>query len=106
MAASYLLTWTGWEQDCLQVSIPVGRPEFLPFLRLFHSQFCSQLAASGKVVLAIEHRDGSGIFCMPRAWTNGRKGQPRNLLYLRESDVQCVQWALSAFHDLTKKLQR
>lgn len=53
-----------------------------------YSQFCSRLAASGKVVLAIEHRDGTGPVCMPRSWNEGRKSEPRSLLYLRESDIQ------------------
>ncbi|KAF5322885.1 hypothetical protein D9619_000626 [Psilocybe cf. subviscida] len=44
-------------------------------------------AASGKVVLAIEHRDGTGTVCLPRAWTNGQKGKPRTLLYLKENNV-------------------
>lgn len=52
------------------------------------SQFCSGLAASGKVVLALEHRDGTGIACTPRLWNQGSQSESRKLLYLRESDVQ------------------
>lgn len=51
------------------------------------SQFCSQLASSGKVVLAVEHRDGTGIFCMPCAWEKDGRSRPRDLFYLKESDV-------------------
>ncbi|KAF9481807.1 hypothetical protein BDN70DRAFT_875743 [Pholiota conissans] len=55
--------------------------------RTAYSQFCSRLAASGKVVLAIEHRDGTGTVCMPHSWNQGRQSEPRTLLYLRESDI-------------------
>ncbi|KAF8165535.1 platelet-activating factor acetylhydrolase, isoform II-domain-containing protein [Crassisporium funariophilum] len=55
--------------------------------RTAYSQYCSRLAASGRVVLAVEHRDGTGTFCMPRAWKNDRKGEPRTLFYLRETDI-------------------
>jgi hypothetical protein len=53
-----------------------------------YSQFCSRLAASGKVVLAIEHRDGTGPACMPRSWNEGEKSEPRPFLYLQESDIR------------------
>ncbi|KJA29853.1 hypothetical protein HYPSUDRAFT_127126 [Hypholoma sublateritium FD-334 SS-4] len=55
--------------------------------RTAYSQFCSGLAASGKVVLALEHRDGTGIACRPRLWNQGSQSDSRMLLYLRESDV-------------------
>lgn len=55
------------------------------------SQFCCRLAASGRVVLAVEHRDGTGTVSMPRSWhIDGNKSEPRTLLYLRESDIQYV----------------
>lgn len=60
-----------------------------------YSQFCCRMAASGKVVLAIEHRDGTGPVCMPRSWTLEGKSLPRTLLYLRETDIQygtCIQY--------------
>ncbi|KAF8204697.1 platelet-activating factor acetylhydrolase, isoform II-domain-containing protein [Pholiota molesta] len=56
--------------------------------RTAYSQFCSRLAASGKVVLAIEHRDGTGPVCMPRSWNEGGKSEPRTLLYLQERDIR------------------
>ncbi|TFK22339.1 hypothetical protein FA15DRAFT_622679 [Coprinopsis marcescibilis] len=56
--------------------------------RTAYSQFCSRLAASGRVVLAVEHRDGTGTVSMPRSWNiDGEKSKPRTLLYLRESDI-------------------
>lgn len=55
--------------------------------RTAYSQFCCRMAASGKVVLAIEHRDGTGPVCMPRSWNLEGKSLPRILLYLRETDI-------------------
>ncbi|TFK71814.1 hypothetical protein BDN72DRAFT_837193 [Pluteus cervinus] len=56
--------------------------------RTAYSQICSRLAASGKVVLAIEHRDGTGHACLPRSWNSeGDKSQPTPLWYLRDVDV-------------------
>ena len=51
------------------------------------SQFCSQLASAGVVVLAVEHRDGTGTFCMPRAWEEDGRSKPRDLYYLKATDV-------------------
>ncbi|KAJ7068452.1 platelet-activating factor acetylhydrolase, isoform II-domain-containing protein [Mycena amicta] len=47
--------------------------------RTAYSQICSELAASGRVVLAIEHRDGTSPACTSR---NGR-----TVLYYREHDL-------------------
>ncbi|KAJ4478305.1 platelet-activating factor acetylhydrolase, isoform II-domain-containing protein [Lentinula aciculospora] len=47
-----------------------------------YSQFCVQLAASGRIVVAMEHRDGTMPSCI--APYNGRK---RPLLYIKESEV-------------------
>ncbi|KAG2013287.1 hypothetical protein CC2G_010216 [Coprinopsis cinerea AmutBmut pab1-1] len=56
--------------------------------RTAYSQLCSRLAASGRVVLAVEHRDGTGTTTMPRSWNvDGNKSEPRTLLYLREADI-------------------
>ncbi|CAA7260046.1 unnamed protein product [Cyclocybe aegerita] len=55
--------------------------------RTVYSQFCSRLAASGKIVLAVEHRDGTGTVCMPRSWNQGMKSGPRPIFYLRETDI-------------------
>ncbi|KXN89590.1 Platelet-activating factor acetylhydrolase [Leucoagaricus sp. SymC.cos] len=57
--------------------------------RTTYSQYCSHLAASGKVVLALEHRDGTGMACMPRSWEANwdDKAAWRSIVYLRETDV-------------------
>uniref|UniRef100_A0A8H7Y0Z5 N-acetyltransferase domain-containing protein n=1 Tax=Psilocybe cubensis TaxID=181762 RepID=A0A8H7Y0Z5_PSICU len=55
--------------------------------RTAYSQYCCRLAASGKVVLAVEHRDGTGTVCMRRSWNAEGKSEPRKLFYLRETDV-------------------
>ncbi|KAJ7765061.1 platelet-activating factor acetylhydrolase, isoform II-domain-containing protein [Mycena maculata] len=51
--------------------------------RTAYSQICSEMAASGRVVLAIEHRDGTAPACTSRA------GSPdeRTILYYRTADV-------------------
>ncbi|KAF8897699.1 platelet-activating factor acetylhydrolase [Infundibulicybe gibba] len=54
--------------------------------RTAYSQLCSRIAASGKVVLAIEHRDGTAHASLPRTWGVGGKSEPKPVLYLRESD--------------------
>ncbi|KAJ6539521.1 platelet-activating factor acetylhydrolase, isoform II-domain-containing protein [Mycena capillaripes] len=46
--------------------------------RTAYSQLCSEMAASGKVVLAVEHRDGTAPACTSRT---------RTVLYRREKDV-------------------
>ncbi|KAJ7904684.1 platelet-activating factor acetylhydrolase, isoform II-domain-containing protein [Mycena olivaceomarginata] len=51
--------------------------------RTAYSQLCSEMAAAGKVVIAVEHRDGTGPACTPRA----RDGSLRTVLYFREDDV-------------------
>lgn len=56
--------------------------------RTAYSQICSRLAASGRVVLAVEHRDGTGTVSLPRSWdVDGSKSKPRKLLYLTEKDI-------------------
>ncbi|RXW25242.1 hypothetical protein EST38_g592 [Candolleomyces aberdarensis] len=52
------------------------------------SRTAYRLAASGRVVLAVEHRDGTGTVSMPRSWhVDGNKSEPRTIVYLRESDI-------------------
>ncbi|KAJ6490411.1 platelet-activating factor acetylhydrolase, isoform II-domain-containing protein [Mycena vitilis] len=46
--------------------------------RTTYSQLCLELAAAGKVVLAIEHRDGTGPACFPHG---------RTMMYTREDEV-------------------
>ncbi|KIY49364.1 hypothetical protein FISHEDRAFT_12236, partial [Fistulina hepatica ATCC 64428] len=55
--------------------------------RTTYSQFCSRIAATGKVVLAIEHRDGTGIACTPRVWNADGSRTSRPCVYLRETDI-------------------
>jgi len=38
-----------------------------------YSQLCTHLASSGKVVLAIEHRDGTSPICRPRSEQTGKR---------------------------------
>jgi len=40
---------------------------------LANSQLCTHLASSGKVVLAIEHRDGTSPICRPRSEQTGER---------------------------------
>ncbi|KAF8195710.1 platelet-activating factor acetylhydrolase, isoform II-domain-containing protein [Mycena galopus ATCC 62051] len=47
--------------------------------RTAYSQLCSEMAAAGKVVLAVEHRDGTAPACTTRT---------RTMLYCREDDVE------------------
>ncbi|KAJ3722398.1 platelet-activating factor acetylhydrolase, isoform II-domain-containing protein [Lentinula raphanica] len=51
-----------------------------------YSQLCTRLAASGKVVIAMEHRDGTMPSCIVPY-----KGSQKPLFYVRESDVSWVE---------------
>ncbi|KAK0234052.1 platelet-activating factor acetylhydrolase, isoform II-domain-containing protein, partial [Armillaria fumosa] len=53
-----------------------------------YSQICSRIAASGHVVLAIEHRDGTAPICVTRKWITDNIRTPRVVRYLREKDVR------------------
>ncbi|KAF8812247.1 hypothetical protein BYT27DRAFT_7132610 [Phlegmacium glaucopus] len=55
--------------------------------RTMYSQYCSRLAASGRVVIAIEHREGTGAMCMTRSWNREGKSELRTLFYLKENDI-------------------
>jgi len=55
--------------------------------RTAYSQFCSYLAASGNVVLAVEHRDGTGAVCMPRSRGLDGKFQTRTIYYVKDADI-------------------
>ncbi|KAF9247381.1 platelet-activating factor acetylhydrolase [Melanogaster broomeanus] len=47
--------------------------------RTAYSQICTRMASSGRVVLALEHRDGSGHAVVPSS--------SETILYIRESDL-------------------
>ncbi|KAJ7590934.1 platelet-activating factor acetylhydrolase, isoform II-domain-containing protein [Mycena floridula] len=49
--------------------------------RTAYSQLCSRIAATGKIVLAIEHRDGTGSTCVTSFPTG------KVIYYLKEQDV-------------------
>ncbi|KAJ7507988.1 platelet-activating factor acetylhydrolase, isoform II-domain-containing protein [Mycena galericulata] len=51
--------------------------------RTAYSQLCSEIAASGRVVLAVEHRDGTAPACTLRP---GRPDE-RTVLYYRDADI-------------------
>ncbi|KAK0473074.1 platelet-activating factor acetylhydrolase, isoform II-domain-containing protein [Armillaria novae-zelandiae] len=53
-----------------------------------YSQICSRIAASGRVVLAIEHRDGTAPACVTRKWVTDNIRMRRVVRYLREQDVR------------------
>ncbi|KAF4602119.1 hypothetical protein EYR40_005323 [Pleurotus pulmonarius] len=55
--------------------------------RTAYSQICTRLAASGKVVLALEHRDGTGHVCIPRSQDETGRLVPRPKRYIRENDI-------------------
>ena len=89
MAFSYIFSWPGWYQNRIQVWTirSVFRYYYLIFVHC--SQICSRIASSGRVVLAIEHRDGTAPACTPRyKGEDGIAEVPR--LYLRDEDVMQV----------------
>ena len=91
--AHFLLSglWSSSLMALEELVLCIGLINFLIcFWHLSHpsSQYCSRLAASGRVVIAIEHREGSGPSCMPRSWNREGRSEPRTLFYLREDDIQ------------------
>ncbi|KAH6915134.1 platelet-activating factor acetylhydrolase, isoform II-domain-containing protein [Coprinopsis sp. MPI-PUGE-AT-0042] len=53
--------------------------------RTAYSQFCSRVAATGRVVIALEHRDGTGTIAIPGTWSS--KSEQEHMYYLREEDI-------------------
>ncbi|TFK49705.1 alpha/beta-hydrolase [Heliocybe sulcata] len=51
--------------------------------RTTYSHLCGHLASQGRVVLALEHRDGTGPAVFPR----GPDGQPKSLYYVNPNSV-------------------
>ncbi|PBK76340.1 hypothetical protein ARMSODRAFT_874734 [Armillaria solidipes] len=70
-----------------------------------YSQICSRIAASGRVVLAIEHRDGTAPACITREWITDNIRTPRVVRYLREEDVGWEKDHLSDSQYPLRKLQ-
>ncbi|KZP24695.1 hypothetical protein FIBSPDRAFT_856902 [Athelia psychrophila] len=99
---SRITKWVFWPMMYLygsRITIPVAHnapllaPDLSPWplvifshglggTRTSYSQVCARLAASGRVVLAMEHRDGTGPACV---WGVG-EGE-RTLLYIQDDDV-------------------
>ena len=67
------------------------------FLDTYFSQLCSHLAASGRVVLALEHRDGTGCACVTRTLQADGTLQYKSIIYYKDEDVMCVT---ASFHSL------
>ncbi|KAK0498588.1 platelet-activating factor acetylhydrolase, isoform II-domain-containing protein [Armillaria luteobubalina] len=59
--------------------------------RTAYSQICSRIATSGRVVLAVEHRDGTSPACVTRDWHVDGTRTPRVVRYLQEKDIQWEQ---------------
>ncbi|KAK1233311.1 hypothetical protein PQX77_003537 [Marasmius sp. AFHP31] len=55
--------------------------------RTAYSQICSRIAASGRVVLAIEHRDGTATSCQTRSWDADGKCTQKPIFYLPKDDA-------------------
>ncbi|KAL0573965.1 hypothetical protein V5O48_007980 [Marasmius crinis-equi] len=55
--------------------------------RTAYSQICSRIAASGRVVLAIEHRDGTSHACQTRSWDAEGKCTLKPILYINKEDA-------------------
>ncbi|KAG7449029.1 uncharacterized protein BT62DRAFT_887202 [Guyanagaster necrorhizus] len=56
--------------------------------RTTYSQICSRIATSGRVVLAIEHQDGTAPACVTREWGVEGTRRPRVVRYMQENDVK------------------
>lgn len=52
---------------------------------MYCSDYCGRLAAQGMVVIAIEHRDGSGPMVMP---IDEETGKPTPKLYLQANELK------------------
>ena len=90
--------------DCVVHAQHTGKhiPLALPFLSNAHntlkwpcSQLCCRLASEGKVVLAVEHRDGTGPAAMPppssQSGDKNKTDRPRPKYYIiPEKDVMYV----------------
>lgn len=52
--------------------------------RTTYSHLCARIASTGKVVVVMEHRDGSGTFCYPKSPETGERDP---LLYIKAADT-------------------
>ncbi|KAF9779997.1 platelet-activating factor acetylhydrolase, isoform II-domain-containing protein [Thelephora terrestris] len=52
--------------------------------RTTYSHLCARIASRGKVVVVMEHRDGSGTFCYPKSPETGKRDP---LLYIKAADT-------------------
>jgi hypothetical protein len=82
LAPGYLLSWTWWGLNDIQVT-RLGF-SFSPLAQPCQSQLCTHLASSGKVVLAIEHRDGTSPITWPLSEETGKR-YPH--FYVKPDDV-------------------
>ncbi|KIY74180.1 hypothetical protein CYLTODRAFT_341028 [Cylindrobasidium torrendii FP15055 ss-10] len=55
--------------------------------RTAYSQICSRMAATGKVVIAIEHRDGTSPCCITNRYDADGKPTPEVVYYLQEEKL-------------------
>jgi len=83
MAGRHLLARIGRSIDDCQVSDARKylSPLYLTTLRSVVSHTCARIASTGKVVIVMDHRDGSGIATHPRDPIAGKK---ECLLYIPE----------------------
>ncbi|KAI0265829.1 platelet-activating factor acetylhydrolase, isoform II-domain-containing protein [Gloeopeniophorella convolvens] len=64
--------------------------------RTTYSQLCTHLASSGRVVIALEHRDGTGPICRPRSQKTGKRYSqlyisPDQVIWDKKQDVHTFQ---------------
>jgi Platelet-activating factor acetylhydrolase, isoform II len=79
--------WSYSRTDLAVVQRRIGtgaRPFVSAFSHHHNSQVCTHLASSGKVVLAIEHRDGTSPVSRPKSEKTGQR-YPR--FYIRPDKV-------------------
>lgn len=84
MATHHIFTWP-CRYDLSSIGCSLLRANFTVGGRTTYSNWCSRLAAEGYVVIAIEHRDGSGPAVRIRTSGNDKT---RVLLYTKVDEVQ------------------
>jgi len=100
--SQYLIPWTDrirkrpglssyFPMDSVGMQQPIGPRLQLSFLTIADShgsQLCTHLASTGRVVLAMEHRDGTCPVSRPRS---EKTGEHASLLYIRSDEVVYVR---------------